>query len=244
LGVDAVGAPDAQRVAVLERARDERVAKRRRALDEDRARLDELDRERRVEDVGGREAVVQPAAFVADRRRDDVDERRHVVARRALALGALVDRERRPLPARPRRLLGDRALGGPRVERRKLDLEPRVHAARRRPDGSYCLPRVSGDHALIMRAASTPAFLAPSIATHATGTPGGICTADSSASSPPRCFPEIGTPTTGRSVWAAAKPGSAADIPAPAMITFSPRMRAFVQYSPVCTGSRWALSTR
>ena len=39
-----------------------------------------------------------------------------------------------------------------------------------------------------MRAASKPAFLAPSIATQPTGTPGGIWTADSSASSPPRAL--------------------------------------------------------
>ena len=83
----------------------------------------------------------------------------------------------------------------------------------------------------MIRAASRPAFLAPSIATQATGTPGGICTAESSASSPPRLLPRIGTPITGRSVWAAATPGSAADIPAPAMITLSPRIRAFLQYS-------------
>ena len=75
-------------------------------------------------------------------------------------------------------------------------------------------------------AARMPAFLAPSIATQATGTPGGIWTAESSASRPPRLLPRIGTPITGRSVWAAATPGSAADIPAPAMITLSPRIRA------------------
>ena len=40
-----------------------------------------------------------------------------------------------------------------------------------------------------------------------------------------------GTPITGRSVCAATTPGSAAARPAPAMITFSPRMRAFFAYS-------------
>ena len=40
---------------------------------------------------------------------------------------------------------------------------------------------------------------------------------------------ESGTPMTGRSLWAAATPGSAADSPAPAMITFRPRMRALRQ---------------
>jgi hypothetical protein len=57
-------------------------------------------------------------------------------------------------------------------------------------------------------------------------------------------LPRIGTPITGRSVWAAATPGSAADIPAPAMITFIPRMRALWQYSRTNSGSRCALITR
>ena len=95
-----------------------------------------------------------------------------------------------------------------------------------------------------MRAARSPAFLAPSIATQATGTPGGICTAESRASSPPRLLPRIGTPITGRSVWAAATPGSAADIPAPAISTRRPRIRAAWQYSRTFSGSRWALITR
>ena len=41
----------------------------------------------------------------------------------------------------------------------------------------------------------------------------------------PRSWTVSGTPITGRSVWAATTPGSAADRPAPAMITRSPRMR-------------------
>ena len=40
---------------------------------------------------------------------------------------------------------------------------------------------------------------------------------------------DSGTPITGRSVCAAATPGSAADRPAPAMITRRPRMRALRQ---------------
>ena len=73
-----------------------------------------------------------------------------------------------------------------------------------------------------MRALSTP--------TQATGTPGGICAIESSASRPPATEVDdvSGTPITGRSVCAATTPGSAADSPAPAMITRSPRMRAFL----------------
>src|SRR5262249_6583150 len=128
--------------------------------------------------------------------------------------------------------------------RRQLDLEPAFELALLRPDLPDLRPCVTSYHALIMRTASNPAFFAPSTATQATGTPGGIWTAERRASSPPRLLPRIGTPTTGRSVWAAATPGRAADIPAPAMITFSPRIRALVQYSRTSSGSRWALITR
>ena len=81
-----------------------------------------------------------------------------------------------------------------------------------------------------MRAASTAAFCALSTPTHATGTPGGICAIESSASSPPATdFDDVsGTPMTGSSVWAATTPGSAAERPAPAMITLSPRIFAFL----------------
>src|SRR5579862_9902758 len=81
-----------------------------------------------------------------------------------------------------------------------------------------------------MRAARTAALRALSTPTHATGTPGGIWAIDRSASSPPATEVRLvsGTPITGRSEWAATTPGSAADSPAPAMITRRPRIRAFL----------------
>src|SRR5262245_34324367 len=93
-----------------------------------------------------------------------------------------------------------------------------------------------------MRAASTAAFFALSTPTQATGTPGGICTIDKSASSPSRTlFDErSGTPITGRSVWAATTPGSAAARPAPQISTRSPRSRAVLAYSATASGVRWA----
>ena len=89
-----------------------------------------------------------------------------------------------------------------------------------------------------IRTARWPAFLGLSRPTQATGTPGGICATDSSASSPPAAVMPLvsGTPITGRSVCAATTPGSAADRPAPAMITFSPRERAFLRRRRPCRG--------
>ena len=52
-----------------------------------------------------------------------------------------------------------------------------------------------------------PALRAPPTATVATGTPAGICTIDSSESSPSRCLSGTGTPITGSGVTAASMPG-------------------------------------
>src|SRR4051812_39430917 len=96
-----------------------------------------------------------------------------------------------------------------------------------------------------MQAASTAAFFELSTPTHATGTPGGICTIASSASRPSSTdFDErSGTPITGSSVWAATTPGSAAASPAPVMRTRMPRDAAVVEYSATSRGFRCADST-
>src|SRR3954451_17703441 len=96
-----------------------------------------------------------------------------------------------------------------------------------------------------MRAASAAAFLALSTPTAATGTPGGIWTIESSASSPSSTLFEerSGTPITGSSVCAAQTPGSAAARPAPAISTFSPRPAAVSQYSATAFGVRCAERT-
>src|SRR5690606_12072806 len=123
-------------------------------------------------------------------------------------------------------LLGSRPVE--RLRGRHLDVAPRRHPRVVGPHRAHLRARVPLDHPR-MRAASTAALRALSTPTHATGTPGGIWAIDSSASSPPPTdFEEVsGTPITGRSVWAATTPGSAADRPAPAMMTRSPRRRAF-----------------
>ena len=70
LGVDAVGAPDAERLGVLARLRDERVAvARSRPLIRIAPASTSCSAERGVEHVGGGEPVVDPAPLVADRRR-------------------------------------------------------------------------------------------------------------------------------------------------------------------------------
>ena len=72
-----------------------------------------------------------------------------------------------------------------------------------------------------------PAFCAPAtpMAKVATGTPAGICTMESSESSPWRCRLGTGTPSTGSRVFAASMPGRWAAPPAPAMMHRSPAPR-------------------
>src|SRR5437868_7223778 len=69
--------------------------------------------------------------------------------------------------------------------------------------------RISGYLFPRMLAASSAAFVAPAlpIARVATGTPAGICTIDSSESTPWRTLLLIGTPKTGSVVFAATIPG-------------------------------------
>ena len=62
----------------------------------------------------------------------------------------------------------------------------------------------------------------------------------SMASMPSSTLPFMGTPITGRVVLAAITPGSAAAMPAPAMITFMPRPLASWANCSTASGVRWA----
>src|SRR3954470_8194397 len=188
---------------------------------------------------------MDPAAGLAHRLGDDVHERGHVVVGHLLALEHGLDREGGKLLDGLGILRGDDALLRERLDRRNLDLQPSVHTRLVGPNRAYFRSGVALDQAPRMRAASTAALRALSTPTHATGTPGGICATDRSASRPfmTPVFAASGTPMTGSSVWAATTPGSAADRPAPAMITRRPRERASFAYAATRSGERWALIT-
>src|ERR1700704_5140600 len=95
-----------------------------------------------------------------------------------------------------------------------------------------------------MRTARSPAFLAFPTPTVATGMPSGICTIESSESSPSSCCNGTGTPITGSDVIDAVIPGRWAAPPAPAMITRKPRSAAPRAYSYITSGVRCADTTR
>ncbi len=146
-------APDADGVAVLERPLDQDVAVGDRAGHDDLAGGPDLRRQRGVEHVGGRQAVVDPAALRPDRRRDDVDECRDVVVGRPLPRLDLLDREACALPAGGSVFGGNDAGFGERLGDRQLDLEPALHLAPLRPDGADLLAGVAGDQSPMIRAA-------------------------------------------------------------------------------------------
>ncbi len=144
--MDAVGAADAERVALLEGPLDQGVAVGAGGGEDDLAGLAQLQRQRRVEHVGGGEAVVDPAPVLADGGGDDVDEGSDVVVGDPLALFHRLDREGGPLPRRRSGLVGDGALLGPGLGCRQLDLEPALHLPLRGPDCPDLRAGIAGDH--------------------------------------------------------------------------------------------------
>src|ERR671916_43329 len=105
------------------------------------------------------------------------------------------------------------------------------------------LATVLGDQEPIVRAVDLVGDLGPPTETVATGTPAGICTIDSSESSPSRWRSGTGTPITGSTVAAATIPGRWAAPPAPAMTTRNPRPAAVSAYSSIRRGVRCAETT-
>ncbi len=142
LGVDAVGAADADGVGELAGALGERGRERAGAGDDHVAGAAQLQREGGVEHVGGREPVVDPAAGLARRRAEHVDERRDVVVGDPLALLHGLDGE----GGGPDRLevgFGGavEGLGGG-----DLDVAPGGHPRLIRPHGADLGPGVALDH--------------------------------------------------------------------------------------------------
>ena len=106
-----------------------------------------LERERGVDDVAGREAVVHPRARgLPDARLHDVDERGDVVIRHSFPLVHRGDVDPRPLAYRPRVVGGHDTELRPRLDREHLDLEPRAEARLVGEQVGDLGERVAGDH--------------------------------------------------------------------------------------------------
>ena len=109
--------------------------------------------QRRVDDVGRRQPVVDPRpGRRPDGRLDDVDERGDVVVGDPLALAdggdeRLVDHGR-PRRGTPRRRRRDDPELGLRLGGEQLDLQPAAEAGGVRPHVGHLRERVAGDHAV------------------------------------------------------------------------------------------------
>ena len=104
-------------------------------------------RERGVEHVGRGEAVVEPAAVLAEPLGDRVDERCDVVVRARLDLGNAFGCRRPRARADLCDGFGrDFARLRPRFERCELDVEPARELVLVRPDPGHGRARIAGDH--------------------------------------------------------------------------------------------------
>jgi hypothetical protein len=147
LGMHAVRPPDGHRLAVLVRACDDGVERTVEAREQERACVAHLERECRVEHVGGREPVVEPAAGGAEIGRDGVHERGEVVLRPLLDLRhALGGRRRGSCSNLGHVGGGDGPDLGPAVEGGELHLEPARELPLLRPDRVHGRPGVALDH--------------------------------------------------------------------------------------------------
>ena len=147
LGVDAVRAADLERLAVLVGARDDRGEGGVDAGEDQIPGLADLERERGVDDVGGRQAVVEPAAsLVVELLADGVDERGGVVVERRLDLGDALRARRRGGCDGRGGLRGNDAELGPGGGRGLLDREPRRKLPLVRPDAGHGRAGVAGNH--------------------------------------------------------------------------------------------------
>ncbi len=163
LGVDAVRAADLERLAMLLGARHDRGERGVEPREDERARLADLQRERRVDDVGGREAVVEPAApLVVELLADGVDERGGVVVERRLDLG---DALRRSAASR-RRWRGGLGRTPSSAQRRSRPARPRA-TSQASPRPTRCWPwrtGVAGNHWPSLEASRTTSRLQPVLA--------------------------------------------------------------------------------
>jgi len=140
--MDAVRAPDAQRVRVLARALGELPRELPRRRQDHLARALELQRQAGVDDVGGRQPIVDPAPGGPRGRRQHVDERRRVVVGDLLALVDGVDGER----GRADRVEVVRRGALERLRGGHLDVAHRAEARLVGPYRADFRPGVAGDH--------------------------------------------------------------------------------------------------
>ena len=147
LCVDAVGAADRQRLAMLLGARHDGGEGAVDPREDQRAGIADLERERGVEDVRRRQAVVEPAPLLAEPLGDGVDERGDVVVGPRLDLRDALGRRNDGARAnRLDRLARHDAGLGPALQRGQLDLQPARQPRLVRPDRRHGRAGVARNH--------------------------------------------------------------------------------------------------
>ena len=146
LGMDAVAAADHRGELVLFGADGDRLAEFVQILEQDVGRLDHLDREGRIEQIGGGESAMDPAGRFPDMRGDLLEKGDHVVVRALLDLPDILDIELAVLADRLGILLGNdpefcHALAG-----KGLDLKPDFQFTLLRPNGAHLGAAVAFNH--------------------------------------------------------------------------------------------------
>ena len=109
-------------------------------------RVAQLERRRRVPDIGGRQPQVHPAPLRPQPLGDRAQERRHLVMRLGLVPIDLRQREARLLRDRFGLLERHRSLRRPRLQRRYLNLEPALVLGLIGPDRRHGRAGVAGNH--------------------------------------------------------------------------------------------------
>jgi hypothetical protein len=146
LGMDAVGPADHRRLLVFLRARLDRLGERRHVLQDQVARLDHLQRLRRIDDVGRRQAEVEPAGRGPDNLRHRGREGDHVVLRRFFNLVDAGDVECALVFEVSCRFGRHDPGGGHGFCRGYFHLKPRLVSALLAPDATHFGVGVTGDH--------------------------------------------------------------------------------------------------
>ena len=146
LGMDAVAAADHRGEFVLLGPRGDRLQELLQVLEQDIGRLDHLDRQGGVEQVGRGESAVDPSGRLADMDGDFLEEGDHVVIRPLLDLADLVDAEGSLIADRLGILLGDDSDLGHPFAGKGLDFEPDFQFPLLRPNGAHLGAAVAIDH--------------------------------------------------------------------------------------------------
>ena len=144
LGMDAVGPAGHQRPAFLDRTAPDHGGNPIEVVEQDVGGADQLQRQRRIEDVGGSQAPVQVTGVVSHRLGQRVQESHHIMPNPLLQPGDVIGIDSR-LPEALDRRFGDLSDLGPTLGHDEFDPQPQFVALLWGEDLAHLRVSVSGD---------------------------------------------------------------------------------------------------